>query len=48
MKTKGIHRACSSVDRAPDSEPGGRGFNSRHAQKKKVTIKNAPLVNTWK
>ena len=25
-------RACSSVDRALDSDPSGRGFNSLHAQ----------------
>ena len=25
------NKACSSVDRASDSGPGGRGFNSRHA-----------------
>ena len=27
-----INRACSSVDRVPDSGPGCRGFDSRHAQ----------------
>lgn len=25
------NKACSSVDRASDSGPGGRGFDSRHA-----------------
>ena len=42
-----IHKACSSVDRASDSDSESRGFDSLHAYFLQ-TILGAVLVSTFK
>ena len=43
-----LFKACSSVDRASDSDSESQGFNSLHAYNFFNNIKGAVLVSTFK
>ena len=40
-----IHKACSSVDRASDSDSESRGFDSLHAYLLNIFMKSSLFIN---